>query len=73
MKVKINVKCSYCVEREFDDVPEDVAKVLLEEGYVCEDSDTGEWLSDNIRERDCYAWEYEVLDAEVTERKEERL
>ena len=70
MKVKINVKCSYCVEREFDDVPEDVAKVLIEDVMVHRDTKTGEWLSDHIRERDCYAWEYEVFDAEVTEKEE---
>ena len=64
MNISLNVKCTYCVECEFDDVPEEIAKQLLELDEVKEGTDVYDWLSDHIKEGDAYEWEYDVWNAE---------
>ena len=67
MKIRLNVKCTYYVECEFDDVPEKIANQLLEMDEVKEGTDVYDWLSDNIIEFDACDWEYDVLNAEKLE------
>lgn len=64
MNICINVKCIYKVDCDFEDVPEEIAKKLLDMDEVKEGSDVYDWLSDHIKESDACEWEYDVWNAE---------
>ena len=67
MNIRLNVKCTYSVDCEFDDVPEKI----LEMDEVKEGTDVYDWLSDNIREGDACDWEFDIMNAEKMEGGEE--
>lgn len=71
MKIMLDVKCTYSVSCEFDDVPEKIANQLLELDEVKEGTDVYDWLSDHIKEGDAYEWEFDVWNAEKGEGGEE--
>ena len=64
MKINLNVRCTYSVECEFDNVPDEVAGSLINLEDVREGTEVYDWLSDNIRECDAMDWEFDVLNAE---------
>lgn len=67
ISIRLNVKCTYYVEYDFDDVPENIANQLLEMDDIEEGTDVYYWLSDHIREVDASDWEFDVWNAEKLE------
>ena len=63
MNISLNVKCTYEVDCEFEDVPEEIAKKLIDMDEVKEGSDVFDWLSDHIKESDATDWEFDVWNA----------
>lgn len=63
MNISLNVTCTYEVDCEFEDVPEEIAKKLLDMDEVKEGSDVFDWLSDHIKESDATDWEFDVWNA----------
>lgn len=70
----LTVKVTYRVGLGEVEMPEKVHQQLLEAskkddeikmGSISKYSDAYEWLSDNIRERDCMDWEAEIEDVSV--------
>lgn len=64
MDIRINVKCTYEVDCDFENVPEEIAQKLLDMDEVKEGSDVFDWLSDHIKEGDASDWEYDVWNVE---------
>jgi hypothetical protein len=75
MRLELNITCSYSVNLTLDipdDVPEDIAKRLVEiekrdqhEIDPDRDSDVDDWLNINIEERDAYNWKYTLNEAKI--------
>ena len=75
MRLDLNITCSYSVNLRLDipdDVPEDIAKRLVEienrdqhEIDPDRDSDVDDWLNINIEERDAYNWKYTLIEAKI--------
>ncbi len=64
MDINIKVKCTYEVDCDFENVPEEIAQKLLDMDEVKEGSDVFDWLSDHIKEGDASDWEYDVWNVE---------
>lgn len=64
MNISINVRCTYEVESDFENVPEEIAKKLLDMDEVEEGSDVYVWLSDHIKEADATNWNYDIWNAD---------
>lgn len=75
MRLDLNITCSYSVGLTLDipdDVPEDIAKRLVEiengDQYELDperDTDVDDWLNININERDAYDWKYTIIEAKI--------
>lgn len=75
MRLDLNITCSYSVNLILDipdDVPEDIAKRLVEiengDQYEIDpdrDPDVDDWLNNNIIERDAYDWKYTLIEAKI--------
>lgn len=63
MNIKLCVKCSYTVDCEFDNVPDEIAQKLIDMDEVIEDSEVYDWLSDHIKESDATDWDFDVINA----------
>lgn len=63
MKIELQVNCSYTVDSEFDNVPDEIAKKLIDMDEVIEGSEVYDWLSDHIRERDATDWSFDIINA----------
>lgn len=63
MNIELNVKCSYTVDCEFDNVPDEIAQKLIDMDEVIEDSEVYDWFSDHIKESDATDWDFDVINA----------
>lgn len=68
-RIDLAVRCKYDVSLYDVEVPDDIAKVLVDAPFVQEGTEAFEWLSDNIRESDASDWEYDIWLADYVEEK----
>lgn len=67
MNIELIVKCIYVVNREFDNVPDKIAKSLIDMDEITEGSEVYDWLSDHVKEEDAVDWDFILVNANKTE------
>ena len=63
MNIELFAQCSYTVNGEFDNVPDEIAKKLIDMDEVTENSEVYDWLSDHIKESDAADWSFDIFNA----------